>query len=221
MDRSRTRLPSLADLQELRGPLDAGLSRLGLDPDPAQRERLLSFVALLVRWSRAFNLTAVREPREMVPRHLLDSLSVSAYLHGDTILDVGTGAGLPGLPLAVVHPERRFCLLDSNGKKTRFVRQAVADLGLTNVDVVQARIESYPVDAKFATIVSRAVASLSALAAAVEPLAARPARLLVMKGRYPHDELAAFDPRTAPVLVHRLQVPFLEGERHLIEIRYD
>jgi 16S rRNA (guanine527-N7)-methyltransferase len=205
----------------LRQRLDAGLEQLGLDADGAQREALLTFVRLLERWNQAFNLTAVRDPREMVPRHLLDSLSVSPYLHGDRVLDVGTGAGLPGIPLAVLHPRRRFWLLDSNGKKVRFVRQAAAELGLANVAVVQARVESYPGQGKFATIVSRAVTSLAELADSAEPLAARPACLLVMKGRYPRDELAALDPRTGPVLVHPLRVPFLDGERHLIEIRYD
>lgn len=214
-------MPPEATPRALRQRLDAGLAQLGLDPDPRARERLVAFVLLLTRWNRAFNLTAVRDPLEMVPRHLLDSLTVSAYLHGERLLDVGTGAGLPGIPLAVVHPARRFCLLDSNGKKTRFVRQAASELGLRNVTVVQARIESYPGPGKFDTIVSRAVASLAELAASAEPLAARPARLLVMKGRYPHEELAALDPRVGPVLVHPLQVPFLDGERHLIEIRYD
>lgn len=214
-------MPPEANPRALRERLDAGLAQLGLDPDAQARERLVAFVLLLERWNRAFNLTAVRDPLEMVPRHLLDSLTVSPYLRGSKLLDMGTGAGLPGIPLAVLHPEWRFCLLDSNGKKTRFVRQAASELGLLNVTVVQARIESYPGPEKFDTIVSRAVASLAELAASAEPLAARPARLLVMKGRYPHEELAALDPQTGSVLVHPLQVPFLEGERHLIEIRYD
>lgn len=207
------------DEAELRARLDQGLAHLGLDPDPAERERLLALVALLAHWSRAYNLTAVREPIEMVARHLLDSLVVSAYLHGNSVLDLGTGAGLPGLPLAITQPGRAFVLLDSSGKKTRFVRQAVAQLALTNVEVVQARFESYRPGRKFATILSRAVAALAVLAEAAEPLLEPSGRLLVMKGRRPSDELAALDPAFGRVLVHRMAVPFIEGERHLIEIR--
>jgi 16S rRNA (guanine527-N7)-methyltransferase len=204
---------------DLRPLVDAGLAALGLEADADQRERLLAFIALLARWNRAYNLTAVRDPTEMIPRHLLDSLTVSPYLQGEAILDAGTGAGLPGIPLAILAPTRRFVLLDSNGKKIRFVRQTVGELRLANVTAVQARLESYRSEEKFATIVSRAVTSVSALAAAAAHLLDRPARLLAMKGRYPADELD-FEP-PGPLRVHRLTVPFLDGERHLIEIRYD
>jgi len=207
--------PGEADLRER---LDAGLARLGLDPSAGERDRLLALVELLARWNRAYNLTAVREPIAMVPRHLLDSLSVSAHLHGDSVLDLGTGAGLPGLPLAITQPARRFVLLDSSGKKLRFVRQAMIELGLANVQAVQARFESYRPERKFVTILSRAVAPLAVLAAAARPLMEPSGRLLVMKGRRPTDELAALDPAWGRVLVHRLRVPFVEGERHLIEI---
>lgn len=207
------------DEAELRARLDDGLARLGLNPDHAERERLLALVALLARWNRAYNLTAVRDPIEMVARHLFDSLSVSTYLQGDSVLDVGTGAGLPGLPLAITQPGRAFALLDSSGKKTRFVRQAALELALTNVEVVQARFESYRPGRKFATILSRAVAPLAVLAAAAAPLLEPSGRLLVMKGRRPSEELAALAPVLGRVLVHRLAVPFVEGERHLIEIR--
>ena len=203
----------------LRGLLDLGLTGLGLDPDEARRECLVSFLRLLGRWNNVYNLTAVRDPREMMPRHILDSLAVHPYLFGGPVLDVGTGPGLPGIPLAILDPSRQFVLLDSNGKKTRFVRQAALDLGLANVDVVQARMESYRPTQKFVTIVSRAVGSLSWLSTATEPLLARPARLLVMKGRYPRGELDSLHSQCPAV--HRLTVPFLDGERHLIEIRYD
>jgi 16S rRNA (guanine527-N7)-methyltransferase len=201
--------------------LDQGLALLGLSPEPAQRERLLAFLGLLGRWNRAYNLTAVRDPREMIPRHLLDSLAVAAFLGDGPILDVGTGPGLPGLPLAVMFPERAFVLLDSNGKKVRFVRQAVMDLGLTNVSVVQARIESYQSDRKFATIVSRAVATVPEILGAVAGLLSRPARLLLMKGRRTDAELKDLNPPPDAITVHPLRVPLLEGERHLIEIRFD
>jgi 16S rRNA (guanine527-N7)-methyltransferase len=207
------------DLTELRARLDAGLVRLGLDPTPVERGRLLALIELLARWNRAYNLTAVREPIEMVARHLLDSLSVSAYLRGDRVLDLGTGPGMPGLPLAITQPGRAFVLLDSSGKKTRFVRQAAVELALTNVEVMQVRFESYRPERKFATILSRAVAPLAVIAAAAQPLLEPTGRLLVMKGRRPNDELEALDPVSNRVLVHRLAVPFVEGERHLIEIR--
>ncbi len=202
-----------------RARLDAGLAALGLDPSPDQRDRLLQFIDLLARWNRAYNLTAVREPLAMVSRHLLDSLAVSPYLVGSSLLDLGTGAGLPGLPLAILNPEKRFVLLDSNGKKIRFVRQATMDLGLANVEVIQARMESYRPGEKFATIITRAVADQETLRRVVKPLLASPGRLLLMKGRRPDEALAT--PTANNVVIHRLEVPFLDAERHLIEIRQD
>ena len=203
----------------LRNRLEAGLERMAVAHDDAQIERLLLFLRLLTRWNRAYNLTAVRTPVEMVPRHLLDSLSISPFLFGTAILDAGTGAGLPGIPLAICHPDRDFELLDSNAKKIRFVRQVVLDLGLTNVTPVHMRLESYRPGRKFATIISRAVTGLSGLAAATEHLIGRPGRLLAMKGRNPAGDMDFSRPNA--VLVHRLSVPFLDGERHLIEVCYD
>ena len=205
----------------LRERLDAGLAALGLTAGEAQRAALIAYLALLARWNQAYNLTAVRDPLEMVGRHLLDSLSVGPYLFGDSVLDLGSGAGLPGIPLALLYPDRRFWLLDANGKKTRFVRQALMNLGLTNCEAVQARMESYRPARKFATIVARAVASLSELRALGEPLLDRPGRLLLMKGRTPEAEMEDLTPRPDALMVHRLEVPFVVGERHLIEVRMD
>ena len=202
-----------------RARLDAGLAALGLDPSQDQRGKLIKFIDLLARWNRAYNLTAVREPLAMVSRHLLDSLAVSPYLFGTPLLDLGTGAGLPGLPLAILQPESRFVLLDSNGKKIRFVRQATMDLGLANVEVIQARMESYRPGEKFATIITRAVADQETLRRVVKPLLASPGRLLLMKGRRPDEALAT--PTANNAVIHRLEVPFLDAERHLIEIRQD
>ncbi len=209
------------DTLALRARLDAGLAAMHLSATEAQRGGLIAYIVLLTRWNRAYNLTAVRDPLEMVGRHLLDSLAVSPFLFGDSVLDLGTGAGLPGIPLALLHPERRFCLLDGNGKKTRFVRQAAMELGLDNCEVVQARMESYRPGRNFATIVARAVATLAELQALGRPLLARPGRLLLMKGRTPDAEMEALTPCPDSHKVHRLEVPFVVGERHLIEVRLD
>jgi 16S rRNA (guanine527-N7)-methyltransferase len=205
----------------MRERLDAGLAAMGVAADEAQRDALIAYLALLSRWNQAYNLTAVRDPLEMVGRHLLDSLSLGPYLFGGSVLDLGTGAGLPGIPLALLQPERRFWLLDGNGKKTRFVRQAVMVLGLANCEVVQARMESYRPGRKFATIVARAVASLSDIQALGEPFLERPGRLLLMKGRTPEAEMEDLTPCPDTRKVHRLEVPFVVGERHLIEVRRD
>jgi len=196
-----------------------GAAALGLALTPAQVAGLLGFLALLTRWNRTYNLTAVRDPGEMVPRHLLDSLVMLPHLHGAAVLDLGTGAGLPGLPLAICDPDRCYWLLDGNGKKVRFVRQAVMELRLPQVAAVHSRMEAYRPGRKFSTIVSRAVATIAQIHGLAAPLLERPGRLLVMKGRYPQDELQDPALRDLDVAVHKLFVPFLEGERHLIEIR--
>lgn len=193
--------------------LAQGCTALGLAPTAVQHQQLLRFLSLLQRWNQVYNLTAVREPLDMVPRHLLDSLVIQPFLFGDTVLDLGTGAGLPGLPLAIMAPERRFWLLDSNGKKIRFVRQAVLELELTNVEPVQARIETYRPAVTFSTIVSRAVAAVDILRAPSATWLDRPGRLLLMKGRETDTapELAGLSPNA--LSVHRLQVPMLDEPR--------
>lgn len=201
--------------------LERGAADLSSPLGPEPRERLLAFLRLLTRWNGAYNLTAVRDPTEMVSRHLLDSLAVLPYVSGESVLDLGTGPGLPGLPLAICDPYRHYCLLDANGKKIRFVRQAVLELSLMNVEAVQSRIEAYRPGRKFSTIVTRAVAAIAVIAQVAVPLLQSPGRLLVMKGRYPQDEL--LDPALSglDLVVNRLSVPSLKGERHLIEIRRD
>ena len=209
---------SRVDLSER---LSRGVVELGQDPDDAAREKLLDFVALLARWNRAYNLTAVRDPVEMIPRHLLDSLAVRSFLFGDSVLDLGTGAGLPGLPLAIVEPQRRFWLLDSNLKKLRFVRQAVLDLRLENVEIVHSRMETYRPGRNFSTIVSRAVATADLFGAVHRDLLARPGRLLLMKGRDLDvvGDMQGLSDQAAHI--HPLRIPFLDVKRHLIELRSD
>ncbi len=199
--------------------LALGARELGLAPNDGQLQRLLRYLDLLAQWSRSYNLTAIRDPGLMLTHHLLDSLALAPHLFGDRVLDLGTGAGLPGLPLAILDPGRRYWLLDSNGKKVRFVRQAVMDLGLANVEPVHSRIESYRPGQNFSTIVARAVASIAELHGASAPLLERPGRLLLMKGRYPSDELEHPAIVGLDLVIRPLRVPFLDGERHLIEIR--
>ena len=201
-----------------REQLQAGLAHMSLALSEAQIDQLLAYLALLVKWNRAFNLTAVRDANEMVAKHLLDSLSIAPLLQGKRFLDVGTGAGLPGIPLAICFPEKRFELLDSNGKKTRFLQQAVAELALTNCVVHRSRIESCGLGADFDGVLSRAFASLADMAVACGPMLNGRGLLLAMKGQYPEEELSRLP---KPYIVkgsHALTVPGLAGERHLIEL---
>ena len=205
--------------RELGEALDAGLEALGLPLAGAQRAGLLAYVALLAKWNRAYNLTAVREPREMVSRHLLDSLAVAPHLSGTRLVDVGSGAGLPGIPLALACPERTVVLLDSNGKKTRFMTQAAAELGLGNVSVVHSRVEAYAPEPRFDLVISRAFASLADMLRTTAHLVTAQGRFLAMKGAYPAAELEALPEGFVLEEAIRLRVPGLDAERHLIALR--
>ncbi|MGD8514436.1 MAG: 16S rRNA (guanine(527)-N(7))-methyltransferase RsmG [Granulosicoccaceae bacterium] len=198
--------------------LQDGLAQLGCALGAAQQQQLLEYLALLDKWNRAYNLTAVRVPADMVPQHLLDSLSIRPYLYGEHVLDVGTGAGLPGIPLAVAEPDRQFVLLDSNGKKTRFVLQAAATLGLHNVEVVHGRIEGYEAAQPFDTIMSRAFATLADFINGCAHLLAPHGHLLAMKGKHPADELAQLPGGWQCMAEHELAVPGIAAERRVLEI---
>ena len=195
--------------------LQQGLSEMGLDLTAPVRKKLLNFLELMEKWNRAYNLTAVRDPEQMVPRHLLDSLTVLPYLQGPRVLDIGTGAGLPGIPLALARPDLEFTLLDSNAKKTRFATQALHELGLKNVAVVQERVEKFHPETKFDTLIARAFASIPDMLAASRHLCATRGRFLVMKGVFPQEELAAVtDGYRAEVKA--LRIPGLDAARHLV-----
>ena len=188
-------------------------------PLPADdRQRLLAFVRLLAKWNAAYNLTAVRAPEDMVTRHLLDSLAVLPYLRGSRVLDIGTGPGLPGIPLAVARPDFAFTLLDANAKKTRFVTQAVGELGLKNVEVVQTRMENYRPVEKFDTLVVRAFSSIADMLENARHLCAPHGLFLAMKGVYPEEELAAIPADYVVREVAALRVPGLDAARHLAVI---
>jgi len=189
-----------------RDRLAGGLQALGVSLNDAQQQALLDYRDLLVKWNRAYNLTAVRDPGEMIQRHLLDSLSVLAHLDDRDTLDVGTGAGLPGIPLAIARPDLRFVLLDSNGKKTRFVRHARRELGLSNVEVVNTRVEQYRNAPS--QIISRAFAALPDMLQALAPLITDGSRVLAMKAAAADQELAGL-PAGWRARVARLSVPGL------------
>ncbi len=216
--------PGLKDSVALAHPLAAGLAegleKMGLELGEAVQAQLLAYLDLLAKWNRSYNLTAVRKPEQMLVRHLFDSLAIHPFLRGPQILDVGSGAGLPGIPLALACSGHDFTLLDSNSKKTRFITQAVAELGLDNVTVVQSRVEAYEA-AGFDTIVSRAFSTLAEFAHGAQPLLAADGILLAMKGVYPDTELAELPAPFRRVQTIKLQVPDLEAERHLLIIQRD
>ncbi len=195
-----------------------GAAELGAGLSDAQQTALLQLIDALQAGNAQFNLTAIRDRTGMLRKHLLDSLSLQAFLHGERIADVGTGAGFPGLPLAIVNPMRQFALIEATGKKARFVAQTAAMIGLGNVDVVNRRAEDYRPPQPFDTVIARALGSIDAFIAYAGHLCAADGRLLAMKGRRPDEEIAAL-PRGFRVLaVHRLRVPGLPDERHLVEI---
>ena len=197
--------------------LEAGLERIdGLSSGPEQVEKLLSFLDVLVRWNRAYNLTAVKDPLDMVPRHLLDSLALSPWLEDGRLLDAGSGGGFPGVPLAIARPGLEVTLLDSAGKKTRFLNHVRRALELPNVEVVQARLEHYACTEGFDAVVSRAFSDLAAFAAAARHLVAGATRLYAMKGRYPEPELQALPAWVKVETIEKLAVPGLQEDRHLV-----
>ncbi len=195
--------------------LDEGLAAIKLELSTAQKQKLIEYLELLHKWNRVYNLTAIQDPQDMVTKHLIDSLAVAPYLTGaGPVLDVGTGAGLPGIPLAIYYPEIHFVLLDSNGKKTRFLQQVVATLALSNVTIVHARIEDYEQADGFNLIISRAFSSLNDMIAVTWRLLRAQGVLLAMKGQVPDSELAGL----ANSEVIKLAVPG-QKSRHLVIVR--
>jgi 16S rRNA (guanine527-N7)-methyltransferase len=213
-----TRLAPTASMPPpaLQTRLADGLAGIHVELSAGARTRLLAYLDLLARWNRAYNLTAVRDAAEMVPRHLLDSLAVLPFVHGATLADVGSGAGLPGIPLAIARPDLGITLIESNGKKARFLREAVRTLPLPNVSVREARVQD--AGGPFDTVTARAFASLADMLAWGGHLLAADGRWLAMKGRIDPDEIAAVPDGFRVVAVHPLEVPGIDGERHLVEL---
>jgi 16S rRNA (guanine527-N7)-methyltransferase len=198
------------------GELRKGAEGLGVRLDGRQERLLLAYLELLSKWNKAYNLTAVRDPGDMVSRHLLDSLSVLPRLRGRRVADVGSGPGLPGIPLAIADPDLQVTLLDSNGKKTRFATHAVGRLGLDNVTVVKSRVEDYADEVGFDTVISRAFSSLADFARLAGHLCTTGGRLLAMKGRLHENELAALPGDWRIAETRALGVPGVLGQRHLV-----
>ncbi|KAB2899596.1 MAG: 16S rRNA (guanine(527)-N(7))-methyltransferase RsmG [Dokdonella sp.] len=206
----------MTDRAPLRQRLVAGLAELHCEPAAATIERLLDYVELLARWNATYNLSAVRDPLEMITRHLLDSLAVAPWVRGHSLVDLGTGPGLPGIPLAIIAPERAVTLVDSNGKKTRFLRAAVRELGLANVQVLESRVEA--LRGQYDCVTARAFASLADMLAWGGHLLAPGGVWLALKGRVAPAELAAVPAPFVVQAVQALQVPGLDAERCVVII---
>lgn len=207
----------MSNREPLSQRLRAGLTTLQLDLSDSTIEQMLDYVELLVRWNTAYNLTAVRDAGEMVTRHLLDSLAVLPYVSGNHLADLGTGAGIPGIPLALAKPEIEVCLVDSNGKKARFLREAVRHLKLGRTRVEECRVES--VEGQFDCVTARAFATLADMLACGGHLLSADGRWLALKGRFPQDELDNLPVGFSIEAVHRLDVPGLDAERHLVIVK--
>ncbi|WP_417447727.1 16S rRNA (guanine(527)-N(7))-methyltransferase RsmG [Idiomarina abyssalis] len=184
----------------------------------SQIEQQLALVGLLDKWNKAYNLTSVRNPKDMLTRHIMDSLAVRQYIQGQRFIDVGTGPGLPGLPLAIAEPDKEFVLLDSLGKRIRFIRQVCHELKLTNVTPVQVRVEDYQDEKKFDGVISRAFASLNDMLSWCEHLPSDKGRFYALKGLYPQEELDELSANYKTESIEQINVPGIDASRHIVII---
>jgi 16S rRNA (guanine527-N7)-methyltransferase len=203
--------------EALQTQLERGIAALGVTLPEGAVDRLLDYRELLERWNSAYNLTAVRNADEMIARHLIDSLAILPYVQGRSLADLGTGPGLPGIPLAIAEPAREVLMVDSNGKKVRFLREAIRSLKLTNGRALQSRVED--VEGTFECITSRAFATLADMLGWGGHLLAPGGVWLAMKGKHPAEELGGMPEGFRVEAIHALAVPGVEGERHLVIIR--
>ncbi|BBB15761.1 ribosomal RNA small subunit methyltransferase G [Candidatus Rickettsiella viridis] len=181
--------------------------------------KLTDYLLLLEKWGQVYNLTSIRDPNLMIPKHILDSLSISPYLQGTRVLDVGTGAGLPGIPLALTHPNCHFTLLDSNGKKTRFITHVIQKLAISNIDIIQTRVEQFQTNICFDSIITRAFTSLTDFLKKTQHLACQKGIFLSMKGQYPTEEINQLDATFSVMSVNPIQIHGLNEKRHVIVIK--
>ncbi|CAH0993027.1 Ribosomal RNA small subunit methyltransferase G [Sinobacterium norvegicum] len=205
--------------KQLRQQLESGINGLNLDLPTTTVDQLMAYLQLLMKWNKAYNLTAIRNPVEMVDKHILDSLSMVPFIHRQRNLDVGTGAGLPGMILAIVYPDLDFTLLDTNGKKTRFLVQAKAELKLANVTVENRRVETWHPEELFDVVMSRAFSSIEDMVNWSHHLLLPDGSFMLMKGVHPSDELDSLPKGFELLTSEYLNVPGLDGERHLLEIK--
>ena len=195
------------------------LEQAGISLTDHQKNQLVAYVDMLNKWNKAYNLTSVRDPNEMLIRHILDSIVVAPHLRGERFIDVGSGPGLPGIPLSIVRPECHFTLLDSLGKRVRFLRQVQHELKLENIEPVQSRVEAFPSEPPFDGVISRAFASLNDMVSWCKHLPAQDGRFYALKGLVPDDEIAQLPAGYSVESIAKLQVPQLDGERHLVVIK--
>jgi 16S rRNA (guanine527-N7)-methyltransferase len=209
----------MAKARELRERLAKGVAELDIEVDEKRQHAMLAYLELLKRWNRVYNLTAIKSDSELLTHHVLDSLSVVPYLHGQRIIDIGSGAGLPGIPVALACPQLQVTLLDSNAKRCRFLRQVKAQLKLHNVSIVQQRAEAYKSDEKFDSLVSRAFSRLMSFIASSQHLLADGGQLIAMKGEWPEDDSTVLPEGFMIANVIKLTVPGLSETRHLIVVK--
>lgn len=199
--------------------LSNSLSDLPLEVTESQCEKLIDFVLMMNKWNKAYNLTSVRDPQQMLVRHILDSIVIAPHLHKQHYIDVGTGPGLPGIPLAIIHPDKKFVLLDSLGKRVRFMKQAAFELSLKNIEPVQSRVEDYSSLIRLDGVLSRAFASLKDMLHWCQHLVDSEGEFLALKGQFPVDEVEQLPDGFVLAESIVLSVPNLDGERHLLKIR--
>ncbi len=198
------------------GILERGVAALGIELSAQQQQLLLDYLSLLNKWNKAVNLTAIRDPRQMVALQLLDSLAILPYIRQPPLLDIGSGGGLPGIPVAIARPQFDVTLLDSNGKKTRFLTQAKLVLQLDNVTVAQSRIEAWQPTPPPLTITCRALSSLQQIISWTQHLLTPESEIIAMKGQYPHQELQEIADQDLNIDIHPLSIPGVAAERHIV-----
>lgn len=211
-------MTQLNSIDRLSSLLAERINQAGWKISHAVQQQLVSYLLLLEQWNQAYNLTSVRELENMVTQHILDSLAVVPYIHGEQVIDVGTGAGLPGIPLALALPRCQFTLLDSNGKKTRFLTHVMHELHIHNVKVVQSRAEDYKPEQCFDTIIARALCAVPDFLAQTKHLCCDDGKFLAMKGQYPTEELEGITAEFSVYNIYDLKIPGLDAKRHLIVV---
>ncbi len=204
-------------MSQLRAKLDELIAQTDLEVSERQRDQLVGYVEMLNKWNKAYNLTSVRDPQEMLVKHIMDSIIVSTHLHGERFIDVGTGPGLPGIPLSIMNPDKSFVLLDSLGKRIRFIKQVLHELKIENVTPLQSRVEEYQPEDKFDGVLSRAFASMTDMVEWCHHLPKNGSgHFLALKGQLPQGEIEQLPEWCSVTDIKALNVPQLEGERHLV-----